>query len=178
MGLLFVSRRYKKGLPFRLKMVYMNMCTEYMKGLSQPYKTLLSTPGASYCRLTIFFPYLKLYIFLVIVSYFCLDSMLFLFGSCHMLQNAELLLYSTFKNAKYHLYINTVKPPFRGDQFINHPQLAVSNQSPNSEKNCGKELSVKPLLSACARGLLLAIPAPITSISGQQALDNLSLASF
>ena len=37
---------------------------------------------------------------------------------------------------------------------------------------------MKPQLSACARGHLMAIPAPITSISGQQALDNLSLASF
>ena len=37
---------------------------------------------------------------------------------------------------------------------------------------------MKPLLSACARCHLLAIQAPITSISGQQALDNLSLASF
>ena len=68
--------------------------------------------------------------------------------------------------------LSTVKPPLRGHQFINHPQLAVSNQSPNSQNNCGNELSMKPLLSAWARGLLLAIPAPITSISGQQALDN------
>ena len=31
--------------------------------------------------------------------------------------------------------LNIVKPSLRGDQFINHPQLAVSNQSPNSENN-------------------------------------------
>ena len=37
---------------------------------------------------------------------------------------------------------------------------------------------MKPLLSACARCHLLAFQAPITSISGQQALDNLSLASI
>ena len=74
--------------------------------------------------------------------------------------------------------LSTVKPPLRGHQFINHPQLAVSNQSPNSPNNCEKELSMKPLLGTCARGNLLAIPSPITSISGQQALDNLSLASF
>ena len=74
--------------------------------------------------------------------------------------------------------LSTVKPPLRGHQISDHPQLAVSKQSHNSQNNCGKELSMKPLLSAWARGLLLAIPAPITSISGQQALDNLSLASF
>jgi len=76
--------------------------------------------------------------------------------------------------------LSTIKPPLRGDQFSDHPQLSghYSNQSPNSRNNCGKELSMKPLLSACARGHLLAIQAPITSIIGQQALDNLSLASF
>ena len=82
-GLLFVSRWYTKGVTFRSKMVYMNMCIGYMKGRSHPYKTLLSTPGISYCGLTIF-PLFKV-IFLVIVQHFCLDSMLFLLGSCQML---------------------------------------------------------------------------------------------
>ena len=72
-----------------------------MKGRSQPYKTLLSTPGVSYCGLTIF-PLFKV-IFLVIVPYFCLDSMLFLLGRCYRTRNYLYIQY--LQNVKYHLYI-------------------------------------------------------------------------
>ena len=68
-GLLFVSRRYAKGVAFRSKIVYMNMCIGCMKGRSQSYKTSLSTPGVSYCGLT-FLP---------------LFTILHILGSCHML---------------------------------------------------------------------------------------------
>ena len=48
------------------------------------YKTLLSTPGFRTVGLLFIFRSFKV-IFLVIVPYFCLDSMLFLLGICHML---------------------------------------------------------------------------------------------
>ena len=66
--------------------------------------------------------------------------------------------------------LNTVKPPlFNWRSVIKVPIHKII-----VEKNCVNETSFESL----CRGHLLAIPAPITSISGQQALDNLSLASF
>ena len=76
-GLLFVSRRYTEGVPFRSKMVYMNMYVGYMKLCWVP--PVFRSVGLP------FSPYLQFSILLVIVPYFCLGCMLFLLASCWML---------------------------------------------------------------------------------------------
>ena len=70
------------------------------------YKTFLSTPGVSYCGLTIYFSLIESYIlghcsiflprFYVIPSWYL----------SHVIKRGITFKVSTFKNDKYHLYIN------------------------------------------------------------------------